>query len=65
MQEAFREEYGLQCGFCTPGFIVTLAAADPADYPDDDAIRELISGNLCRCTGYEQIVASVRRAWGR
>jgi carbon-monoxide dehydrogenase small subunit len=65
LQEAFREEHGLQCGFCTPGFIVTLAAADPADYPDDDAIRELLSGNLCRCTGYEQIVASVRSAWGR
>jgi carbon-monoxide dehydrogenase small subunit len=65
LQEAFRDEHGLQCGFCTPGFIVTIAAADPADYPDDDAIRELLSGNLCRCTGYEQIVASVRVAWGR
>jgi carbon-monoxide dehydrogenase small subunit len=65
LQQAFRDEHGAQCGFCTPGFIVTLAAVDPDDYPDDDAIRELLSGNICRCTGYAQIVAAVRTAWGR
>ncbi|HEX4806120.1 MAG TPA: (2Fe-2S)-binding protein [Conexibacter sp.] len=65
MQAAFKARHGLQCGFCTPGFIVTLAAADPAEHPDDDSIRELLSGNLCRCTGYEHIVAAVRAAWGR
>ena len=65
MQAAFKEQHGLQCGFCTPGFLVTLAAADPAEHPDDDAIRELLSGNLCRCTGYEHIVGAVRAAWGR
>jgi carbon-monoxide dehydrogenase small subunit len=65
MQQAFRDEYGAQCGFCTPGFLVTLAGVDPDDYPDDDSIRELLSGNLCRCTGYAQILNAVRAAWGR
>jgi carbon-monoxide dehydrogenase small subunit len=65
MQQAFKDHHGLQCGFCTPGFLTTLASADPDDYPDDEAIRGLLSGNLCRCTGYEQIVASVRAAWQR
>jgi carbon-monoxide dehydrogenase small subunit len=65
MQEAFKRCHALQCGFCTPGFLTTLSAADPADHPDDDSIRELLSGNLCRCTGYEHIVAAVRMAWGR
>jgi carbon-monoxide dehydrogenase small subunit len=65
MQAAFKARHGLQCGFCTPGFLVTLAAADPGDYPDDDAIRALLAGNLCRCTGYEHIVHAVREAWGR
>jgi len=63
--EAFAGRHALQCGFCTPGLLVTLAAADPEDYPDDTAIRELISGNLCRCTGYHNIVLAVRQAWGR
>jgi aerobic-type carbon monoxide dehydrogenase small subunit (CoxS/CutS family) len=65
MQDAFKQRHGLQCGFCTPGFLVTLSAADPADHPDDESIRELISGNLCRCTGYQQIVDAVRLAWDR
>ena len=65
MQDAFKQCHGLQCGFCTPGFLMTLAGVNPADYPDDDGIRELISGNLCRCTGYQQIVDAVRHAWGR
>jgi carbon-monoxide dehydrogenase small subunit len=65
MQQAFKDRHGLQCGFCTAGFMTTLAAADPADHPDDASIRELLSGNLCRCTGYEHIVQAVRAAWGR
>ena len=65
MQHAFKDCHGLQCGFCTPGFLMTLSWADPADYPDDDSIRELLAGNICRCTGYQQIIEAVRRAWGR
>jgi carbon-monoxide dehydrogenase small subunit len=65
LQQAFKDHHGLQCGFCTPGFIATLSGVQPDDYADDEAIRELISGNLCRCTGYQQIVEAVRDAWGR
>ncbi|QIZ33490.1 (2Fe-2S)-binding protein [Saccharopolyspora sp. ASAGF58] len=65
MQQAFKDCHGLQCGFCTPGFVVTLSAADPGDHPDDASIRELLSGNLCRCTGYQHIVDAVNEAWGR
>jgi carbon-monoxide dehydrogenase small subunit len=65
MQQAFKDHHGLQCGFCTPGFLMTLSAVDPADYPDDRAIRHMLSGNLCRCTGYQGIVEAVRAAWGR
>jgi len=63
VQEAFRSEHGLQCGFCTPGFVVTvtqLLAENPD--PTDAEIREGISGNLCRCTGYQGIINAVRRA---
>jgi aerobic carbon-monoxide dehydrogenase small subunit len=63
VQRAFRECHGLQCGFCTPGFLTTIAAylqEHPA--PTEDEAREAISGNLCRCTGYQNIVASVLRA---
>jgi carbon-monoxide dehydrogenase small subunit len=63
VQEAFRQEHGLQCGFCTPGFVVTVQAflADHPD-PDDHEIREALSGNICRCTGYQGIIRAVRRA---
>jgi aerobic carbon-monoxide dehydrogenase small subunit len=63
IQSAFWSEHGLQCGFCTPGFLMTayeLLQANPA--PTDDEIRAAISGNLCRCTGYQNIVHSVRTA---
>ena len=63
VQEGFRQRHGLQCGFCTPGMVlsaVALLAADPA--PDEDGIRHAIDGNLCRCTGYQNIVASVEWA---
>jgi carbon-monoxide dehydrogenase small subunit len=63
VQEAFMAAHGLQCGFCTPGFVVSvtaLLARNPS--PDDQAIREGLSGNLCRCTGYQGILEAVRRA---
>ncbi|HLA40657.1 MAG TPA: (2Fe-2S)-binding protein [Candidatus Glassbacteria bacterium] len=63
IQEAFRQEHGLQCGFCTPGILMTVEAflrENPA--PSREAIRHALSGNLCRCTGYLAIVASVERA---
>jgi aerobic carbon-monoxide dehydrogenase small subunit len=63
MQEAFHEKHGLQCGYCTPGMIlaaVDLLAASPQ--PTDEQIRHGLEGNLCRCTGYENIVRAVREA---
>ncbi len=63
VQRAFMECHGLQCGFCTPGFITTIAAylrRNPNPTPEQ--AREAIGGNLCRCTGYQNIVASVLRA---
>jgi aerobic carbon-monoxide dehydrogenase small subunit len=65
LQQAFKDHHALQCGFCTPGFLVTITAADPADYPGEAAVRELLSGNLCRCTGYQNIVHAVQDYWGR
>jgi carbon-monoxide dehydrogenase small subunit len=65
LQEAFRQCHGLQCGFCTPGFIVSVTAflRDNAA-PDDDKLRDALSGNLCRCTGYQGILHAVRQAAG-
>ena len=63
VQQAFREEHGLQCGFCTPGFVVSVTAYlrdNPA--PSDAELRDALSGNLCRCTGYQGIIAAARRA---
>jgi aerobic carbon-monoxide dehydrogenase small subunit len=63
VQQAFRECHGLQCGFCTPGFLVlatALLAANPE--PTEDEVLEALSGNLCRCTGYQGILASGHRA---
>lgn len=63
LQEAFRERHGLQCGYCTPGFLMTLLpflAENPN--PTDEQIRDAISGNLCRCTGYQNIVEAVKLA---
>jgi aerobic carbon-monoxide dehydrogenase small subunit len=63
IQQAFVDEHGLQCGFCTPGMILTsLDLLSRDDDPDDEAIRRALRGNLCRCTGYETIVRSVRAA---
>jgi aerobic carbon-monoxide dehydrogenase small subunit len=63
VQQAFQDCHGLQCGFCTPGFITTVTAylRENPD-PDQEQAREAIGGNLCRCTGYQNIVASVLRA---
>jgi carbon-monoxide dehydrogenase small subunit len=66
VQRSLRESHGLQCGFCTPGFVVTITEfleenASRTDFTDDE-IREGLSGNLCRCTGYQNIVTAVRRA---
>jgi aerobic carbon-monoxide dehydrogenase small subunit len=63
IQRAFVEQHGLQCGFCTPGMILTTAdllARDPD--PEDETIRKALRGNLCRCTGYQTVVESVRAA---
>jgi carbon-monoxide dehydrogenase small subunit len=63
IQEAFSEKHGLQCGFCTPGFLMTveeLLRDDPD--PDEETIRSRLSGNICRCTGYQNIVEAVRHA---
>jgi carbon-monoxide dehydrogenase small subunit len=66
IQQGFWEKHGLQCGFCTPGFVVS-ATAYLRDHPDptDREIREALSGNLCRCTGYQGIVNAVRLAADR
>jgi aerobic carbon-monoxide dehydrogenase small subunit len=63
VQQAFSDCHGLQCGFCTPGFLTTITAglAENPD-PTEDEAREMIAGNLCRCTGYQNIVKSVLRA---
>jgi carbon-monoxide dehydrogenase small subunit len=63
LQEAFREMHGLQCGFCTPGFLLTaVELLRDTPHPDDATIRRELAGNLCRCTGYQNIVRAVRRA---
>jgi aerobic-type carbon monoxide dehydrogenase small subunit (CoxS/CutS family) len=63
IQEAYREEHGLQCGFCTPGLLLaTRALLELNPDPDEQEIRRFLSGNICRCTGYVGIVASVRKA---
>lgn len=63
IQEAFREKHALQCGFCTPGFLMTLVPflKENPD-PSEQEIREALSGNLCRCTGYQNIVEAVKLA---
>ncbi len=65
VQQAFHESHALQCGYCTPGFVMAVVSHfEQTPDPDlsDEGIREAISGNLCRCTGYQNIVTAVRRA---
>jgi carbon-monoxide dehydrogenase small subunit len=66
VQRAFADHHGLQCGFCTPGFVVSVTAflsANPT--PTDEEIAHALSGNLCRCTGYQGIIEAVREVAGR
>jgi aerobic carbon-monoxide dehydrogenase small subunit len=66
VQEAFAETGAVQCGFCTPGFVVATAdLLNRSPDPTDDEIREALSGNLCRCTGYQKILDAVHQAAGR
>jgi carbon-monoxide dehydrogenase small subunit len=66
VQRALHEEHGLQCGFCTPGIVVTMEAwLDQHPDPTEAEIRDALSGNLCRCTGYHNIVAAVIKAAAR
>ena len=63
IQEAFQEAHGLQCGFCTPGILLTVKTfLEQNPDPSEDEIREALSGNLCRCTGYQHIVDAVKLA---
>lgn len=63
VQEAFRQAHGLQCGFCTPGFVVSVVAfLRDNPQPSERQVREALSGNLCRCTGYQGILEAVRLA---
>jgi carbon-monoxide dehydrogenase small subunit len=63
LQEAFQEAHAVQCGFCTPGFLMSLVPfLEGNPHPTEEEIREAISGNLCRCTGYQHIVDAVKLA---
>ena len=60
MQEAFRNNHGLQCGFCTPGMIISaISLVKENNNPNEEEIRKYLEGNLCRCTGYQNIVKSI------
>ena len=63
VQQAFRETHGFQCGFCTPGFVMmTTALLQENPHPTEEEVRDALSGNICRCTGYQSIVEGVLRA---
>lgn len=63
LQQALHEEHGLQCGFCTPGIVMTFEAfLKQNPDPNEEEIREALSGNLCRCTGYQNIVKAIQKA---
>jgi len=65
VQEAFHVEHGLQCGYCTPGFIMAvISLLDETPNPSEEEIRHALEGNLCRCTGYQNIVRAVQAAAG-
>jgi aerobic-type carbon monoxide dehydrogenase small subunit (CoxS/CutS family) len=64
LQEAFRRCHGIQCGFCTPGILMALVAAQREQLPIDEVEREILSGHICRCTGYAGIRTAVRSVWG-
>lgn len=63
LQQAFSDNHALQCGFCTPGFLMTLSSfLEENSNPDEEEIRKCISGNLCRCTGYSNIIKAIKQA---
>jgi aerobic carbon-monoxide dehydrogenase small subunit len=65
VQQAMRDSHGLQCGFCTPGIVMTLAALTADDArPDTDTLKAALSGHICRCTGYQGIMRAVRKLTG-
>ena len=65
VQEAFKDEHGLQCGYCTPGFVMaTVGLLQEMPNPSEEQIRHALEGNLCRCTGYHNIVRAVQQAAG-
>ena len=65
VQEAFHEQHGLQCGYCTPGFIMAaVSLLDETPNPTEEEIRHALEGNLCRCTGYHNIIRAVQTAAG-
>jgi carbon-monoxide dehydrogenase small subunit len=66
VQQAFQDQHGLQCGFCTPGMVMsTVALLEQNPKPDETAIRAYLEGNICRCTGYHNIIKAVRAASGQ
>ena len=66
LQQAFQDNHGLQCGYCTPGILMTMTAfLDENHSPSEEEVREALSGNLCRCTGYQNIVDAVMTAANR
>jgi carbon-monoxide dehydrogenase small subunit len=65
VQQVMQDEYGLQCGFCTPGVVMTLAALTAAEPPpSEETLRDALSGHLCRCTGYQGMLRAARRLAG-
>jgi carbon-monoxide dehydrogenase small subunit len=65
VQRAFNDNHGMQCGFCTPGFLMSTAAfLERTPDPTDEEMLDMLGGHLCRCTGYQNIIASVRQAAG-
>jgi carbon-monoxide dehydrogenase small subunit len=65
VQQAFQDNHGMQCGFCTPGFVVSLTALLTADpHPTEDELVDTLDGHLCRCTGYQNILRAGRQAAG-
>lgn len=62
-QQAMRDQHGLQCGFCTPGILMSVTAAERAGRPEAEVISDTLSGHVCRCTGYVGIRAAIRQRW--
>jgi aerobic-type carbon monoxide dehydrogenase small subunit (CoxS/CutS family) len=63
LQEAFRDKHGLQCGFCTPGILMSVRAAERDGLGLEDTLHEVLGGHLCRCTGYQNIRAAIEAHW--